>query len=347
MLRVIWIVLRALASAFRSRRDLVLEVLALRQQLAAFKSRGKQARVRPADRAFSVVLRRLWARWADVLVFVKLDTVVRWHRTGFKLYWNWLSRRGRRSGRPPADAEVRDLIRKMATENGRGAPRIDGELKMLGFDVSERTVSRYLRGLRRRPEVQQSWLTFLRNHREVIAAMDLFVVCTATFRLLYVLFVIRHGRREIVLFYVTEHPAAAWVVQQIREAFPFDSAPKYLIFDRDSIFSALVVGGVKAVGAKPTRTSCRAPWQNGTAERWIGCVRAELLDHVVALNEAHLRRLLREYIAYHHEDRTHCGLGKDTPMRRAVEHRPSPCAQIVGLPRVGGLHHRYLWQEAA
>jgi transposase InsO family protein len=172
----------------------------------------------------------------------------------------------------------------MATENGWGAPRIDGELRMLGFDVSERTVSRYLRGLRRRPKARQNWLTFLHNHREVIAAMDLFVVCTATFRLLYVLFVIRHGRREIVHFNVTDHPTAAWVVQQIREAFPFDTAPKYLIFDRDSTFSAQVVGAVKAVGATPTRTAYRAPWQNGTAERWIGCARAELLDHVVVLD---------------------------------------------------------------
>jgi len=261
MLRIIWIGFVALVSALRWRRDLVLDNLVLRQQLAMFRSRGKHPRIRPADRAFWVVLRRLWSCWADVLVILKPDTVVRWHRAGFKLYWNWLSRRGRRTGRPAIDAEIRDLIRKMASENAWGASRIHGELAMLGFDVSERTVSRYLRGLRRRPEARQSWLTFLRNHREIIAAMDLFVVCTATFRLLYVLFVIRHGRRQIVHFNVTEHPSATWVVQQIREAFPFDTAPKYLIFDRDSIFSALVVGGVKAVGTKPTRTSYRSPWQ--------------------------------------------------------------------------------------
>jgi putative transposase len=281
------------------------------------------------------------------LVIVKPDTVVRWHRAGFKLYWNWISRRGRRTGRPTIDAEIRNLIRKMASENGWGAPRIDGELKMFGFDVSERTVSRYLRGLRRRPEARQSWLTFLRNHREVIAAMDLFVVCTATFRLLYVLFVIRHGRRQIVHCNVTEHPTAAWVVQQIREAFPFDTAPRYLIFDRDSTFSAEVAGAVRAIGTKPTRKAYRAPWQNGTAERWIGCVRAELLDRVIVLDEAHLRRLLREYVRYHHDDRTHLGLAKDTPARRSVERRPSAEAQVVALPRVGGLHHRYAWREAA
>jgi len=347
MLRILWIILRALVSAFRARSHLVLENLALRQQLAAFTSRRKQPRIRPADRAFWLVLRRLWARWADALVFVKPDTVVRWHRAGFKIYWNWLSRRGRRTGRPSVATEIRDLIRKMATENGWGAPRIHGELRMLGCDVSERTVSRYLRPLRRRPEARQSWLTFLRNHREVIAAMDLFGVVTATFRILYVLFVIRHGRRVIAHFNVTQHPTATWVAQQIREAFPFDTAPRYLVFDRDSTFSAEVVGAVKTVGAKPTRTAFRAPWQNGTAERWIGCCREELLDRVIVLDEAHLRRLLREYVAYHHDDRTHCGLGKETPARRAVEHRPSPSTTVVTVPRVGGLHQRYLWREAA
>lgn len=224
----------------------------------------------------------------------------------------------------------------MATENGWGAPRIHGELGLLGFDVSERTVSRYLRGFRRRPQARQNRLTFLHNHREVIAAMDLFVVVTVTFRMLYVLFVIRHDRREIVHFNVTQHPTAAWIVQQIGEAFPYDTAPRYLIFDRDSTFSAEVVAAVKAVGAKPTRTAFRAPWQNGKAERWIGCARAEILDHAIVLDEKHLRRLLHEYVAYHYDDRTHCGLGKETPARRAVERRPSSGTKVVALPRVGG-----------
>jgi len=208
-------------------------------------------------------------------------------------------------------------------------------------------VSRDLRGLRRRPEARQSWLTFLRNHREVIAAMDLFVVVTAAFRVLYVLIVIRHGRRVIVHFNVTQYPTANWVAQQIREAFPFDTASRHLIFDRDSTFSAEVVGAVKAIGAKPTRTAYRSPWQNGTAERWIGCCRQELLDRVIVLDENHLRRLLREYVAYHHQDRTHCGLGKETPARRAIEQRPSSTAKVIGLPRCGGLSHRYAWREAS
>jgi hypothetical protein len=347
MLRLALIALQTLFSAFHGYQHLAAENLVLRQQLATFKVKRHRPRIGTIDRAFWLAARRLWSRWAEALVIVKPETVVRWHRRGFRLYWAWISRR-RRRGRRPISLEIRGLIRRMAEENGWGAPRIHGELAMLGFDVSERTVSRYLRPLRRRPEARQSWLMFLRNHREVIAAMDLFVVCTATFRLLYVLFVIRHGRRQIVHFNVTEHPTAAWVVQQIREAFPFDTAPRHFIFDRDSIFSAEVVATVKAIGAKPIRTAYRAPWQNGVAERWVQTARRDLLDHVVVLNERHLFRLLRDFVAgYYHPDRTHLGLGKETPARRAVEHRPSPGAKVMALPRVGGLHHRYVWREAA
>jgi transposase InsO family protein len=168
-----------------------------------------------------------------------------------------------------------------------------------------------------------------------------------SFGLIYVLFVIRHGRRQIAHFNVTEHPAAAWVEQQLREAFPFDTAPKHLVFDRDSIFSAEVVRAVKSIGMKPTRTAYRSPWQNGAAERWVGSCRQELLDHVIVANEAHLRRLLREHVAYHHDDRTHCGLVKQTPAHRTVQRKPSACANVIALPRVGGLHHRYEWRDAA
>ena len=347
MLRIVLLVFGALVSALRSRRDLVLENLVLKQQLAAYKVRGRRPRIRVCDRVFWVLLRRLWTRWSDALVIVKPDTVVRWHRAGFRVFWSWISRRRGCQGRPAVDAEVRELIRRMAVDNNWGAPRIHGELRMLGFDVSERTVSRYLRVLHRRPEARQSWTTFLHNHPELIAAMDLFVVFTATFRLLYVFLVIQHGRRQIMHFGVTEHPTAAWVSQQLREAFPFESAPKYLIFDRDSTFGAEVVRAVKGMGIAPTRTSYSAPWQNGLLERWIGCARQEMLDHVIVKDECHLRRLLGEYVAYHHHDRTHCGLGKQTPMRRAQQPKPSPDAKVVALPRVGGLHHRYEWRDAA
>ena len=228
-----------------------------------------------------------------------------------------------------------------------GAPKIHGELQKLGFIVTERTVARYLRRIQRRGDPGKRWLAFLRNHREAIVAFDFFTVPTATFRVLYCLFVIEHGRRRILHFNVTRHPSADWVVQQLREAFP-DAAPyRYAIFDHDSILDADVVAFLKAAGLKPKRTSVPAPWQNGIAERWIGSCRREMLDHVVALNENHLRRLIREYVRYHQEDRIHDSLGKDTPNRRPIELRPAADATVISLPRLGGLQHRYAWRQAA
>ena len=347
MLRLVLMLLRCLRSALRSHADLALENLALRQQLAAFAHSGRRPRIRATDRLFWIALCRWWSGWLEVLIFVKPETVVRWHRTGFRRYWRWLSRR-RRPGRPAIGRDVRELIRRMATENPTwGAPRIHGELHMLGLEVSERTVSRYLPPRPRHPDAVARWLVFLRNHRDAIAAMDFFTVPTVTFRLLYVWFAIEHGRRRVLRFAVTEHPAASWVIQQLREAFPLDTAPRRLIFDRDSIFSAQVVSTVKAFGIKPTRTAYRSPWQNGVAERWVGSVRRELLDHVVVLGERHLCHLLREYIAYYDDDRTHLGLGKATPTGRPVTRRRDGGAEVVARPRVGGLHQRYDWRAAA
>ena len=236
----------------------------------------------------------------------------------------------------------------MAEENPDwGAPKIHGELQKLGFVVSERTVARYLRRLRRRGDPSRRWLAFLQNHREVIVAFDFFTVPTVTFQLLYRLFVIEHGRRRILHFNITRHPTANWVVQQLREAFPEAGAYRYVILDRDSKFDADVIKFLKATGLEPKRTSVQAPWQNGTAERWVGSCRREILDYVIALNEQHLRRLIRDYVNYHHDDRIHDSLEKDTPNRRPVEHRPSEKAIVVSTPRLGGLHHRYSWREAA
>lgn len=347
MLRLLVALLPTLRSAMRSRRDLVIENLALRQQLATLSTRRRPV-IRPADRFFWILLRRLWSRWADSLAIVEPDTVVRWHRAGFRSYWNWVSRLGQRSGRPTLPREVRALIRQMATENSWGAPRIHGELLRLGFAVSERTVSRLLRHLPRpaRPG-RQTWTTFLRNHRDGLAAIDLFTVPTASFRLLYVFVVVRHGRREVARYAVTHHPTASWVVQQLREAFPFDSAPRHLLHDRDATFSAQVRAALLALGILPVRTSYRSPWQNGVVERFIGTVRRELLDHVIVLGEHHLRLLLEGFVRYYHHDRTHLGLGKDSPRGRPVEPRPAPAATVVSLPRVGGLHRRYAWRRAA
>jgi hypothetical protein len=235
----------------------------------------------------------------------------------------------------------------MATENSWGAPRIHGELLCLGFDVSERSVSRYLRFLPRTPRANATWTTFLRNPRDGIAAMDFFTVPTAMFRVLHVFLVIRHGRRDVVRCSVTTCPTAGWVAQQLRETFPFESAPRFLIFDRDAIFSAGLTATIRSMLMEPTRTSYQSPWQNGVAERFVGTVRRELLDHVIVLNERHLQQLIKSFVTCYNEDRTHIGVGKDSPCGRPVEQRPGRKANVVSLPRVGGLHHRYAWRPVA
>ncbi len=346
MRRLITAILPAVRSAFRSRADLVIENMALRQQIAVMKGKKPRPRLTNADRAFWVFLQRTWPRWRDVLLIVQPETVVRWHRRGFKTYWRWKSRR-RHSGRPKTDLEVRDLIRRMASENGWGAPRIHGELLKLGFAVSERTISRWMPRRPAPPGSAERWKAFLRNHRDGIAAMDFFVVPTATFRVLYVLFVIRHGRRRIMHVGVTQHPTSAWVIQQLREAFPYDEVPEHLVFDRDSKFSAEVIRTIESMGINPAKTSFRCPWQNGVAERWVSSVRSEMLDHVIVLNEEHLRRLMSQYVAYYQHDRTHLGLEKDSPIPREVMNKPREGGTVVSLPRVGGLHHRYEWRKAA
>jgi putative transposase len=346
VLEFIFSILAAIRVSFRSRGDIAIEVLALRQQIAVLKRRRPRPTLNSLDRLFWTTLRRFWSRWTDVLVIVRPETVIGWHRAGFRLYWRWRSRP--RSGRPKITAESRLLIRRLAEENaGWGAPRIHGELLKLGFVVSERTVARYLRSVQRRGDPGKRWLAFLRNHREVIVAFDFFTVPTVTFQSLYCFFVVEHGRRKILHSNVTRHPTAEWVLQQLREAFPEAAPYRYVILDRDSKFDADVIKFLKATGLKPKRTSVQAPWQNGVAERWVGSCRREILDHVIALNEQHLRRLIRDYVNYYHDDRIHDSLGKDTPNRRSVERKPSPNGVVVSCARLGGLHHRYSWRQAA
>jgi putative transposase len=330
------------AAFFRSRHDLGLELVALRQQVSVLKRKNPRPRLGLWDRLFWATLRQLWSRWAEVLVVVKPETVVGWHRAGFRLYWRLLSRRA--AGRPGVSSELRQLIRRMARENPTwGAPRIHGELLKLGLEVSERTVSRCLARPARKGGSGQRWLIFLKNHREVIAAMDFFTGPTATFRVFYGFFVIGHGRRRILHFNATEHPTSQWIVQQLREAFPEDSAPRYLILDRDSKYQGKATEMLRCLGSKLIRTAYRSPWQNGIAECWVGTCRRELADQVIVLNEVHLRRLVHEYIRYYHEDRIHDTLDKDTPEPRTVEGRKSAQSRVVAIPRVGGLHHRYTW----
>ncbi len=347
MLRFILDLVTAVRVFLTCRTDLALEILALRRQVAVLKRKRPRPKLSRMDRLFWTVLRSIWSRWAEALLIVKPETVVDWHRAGFRLYWRRRSR-GRAPGRARISPEIRELIRRMARENPSwGAPKIHGELLKLGFIVSERSVSRYLRAVQRRGDPGERWLAFLQNHREAIVALDFFTVPTVSFRVLYCLFVIEHARRRILHFHVTAHPNSDWVVQQLREAFP-DSVPyRYAILDRDTKFDAEVLSVLRSIGLKPKRTSRESPWQNGVAERWVGSCRRELLDHVIPLNEQHLRRLIRDYVRYYHLDRTHDGLGKDTPDRRSIENSPGKGAQVISLRRVGGLHHRYGWQQAA
>lgn len=327
---------------FRSRQDLILENLALRQQLLALKAKRPRRRLSTPHKFFWIALLRLWSGWKQSLVLVTPRTVVRWHRAGFRLYWRWLSRASRVGGRTRISKEIRSLIVRMAAENPTwGAPRIHGELLKLGFRISEPTVSRWLRRARSSTDPGQGWLTFLRNHRDAIAAMDFFTVPTLTFGVLSCFFVIAHDRRKILRFSVTRNPNALWIVQQMREAWPFTAAHRFLLFDRDSKFGDEVVSFARGMGSLPVRTAFRSPWQNGVAERWVGSCRRDLLDHVIVLNERHLKRLMAEYVHYYHHDRTHLGLAKDTPVSRPVLPRSSAGSKIRSLPRLGGLHHRY------
>ncbi len=331
-----------MVSAFSSREDLVLENLALRQQLLTLYAKRPHRRLPALHKLFWVALRTFWSGWTRPLVLVTPRTVVNWHRAGFRLYWTWVSRARHVGGRKRASKEVRTLIFRMVAENPTwGAPRIHGELLKLGFNLSERSVSRWVRRSPRDPDPVKRWLTFLRNHREVIAAMDFFTVPTLTFGVLYCFFVIGHDRRKILRFNVTRNPNALWVAQQLREAWAYKQPQRFLLFDRDSKFGADVVSGVRDIGSQPTRIAFRSPWQNGVAERWVGSCRRDLLDHVIVLNERHLKRLMSEYLFYYHDDRTHLGLAKDTPAGRptAIRHRAE--SKVHSLPRLGGLHHRY------
>jgi len=339
MMDTLGLLLGTIRRLFQTRRSLLVENLLLRQQLVALNRRRPKPRLAMFDKLFWVLALRLSSGWKQALIVVSPETVVRWHRAGFALYWRTISKARRVVGRKRISKEVCDLIFRMVAENPTwGAPRIHGELLMLGFDVSERTISRWMKRAPRDPELAKRWLAFLRNHREAIAAMDFFTVPTITFGVLYCFFVIEHDRRRILHFNVTKHPASLWVVQQLREAFPFESSPRFLIFDRDSKYGAEVPAAVRSLNIRAVRTSFESPWQNGVAERWVESCRRDLLDHVIPVNERHLKRLLSDYVRYYHEDRTHLGLGKGTPGGRT---HSLTSGRIYSQERIGGLHHRY------
>lgn len=322
---------------FRDRGELAIENLALRQQLAAFHGKSKRPRIRQLDRIFWVRLSKLWSNWRSSLLIVQPDTVVRWHQQGFRLYWRWKSRT-KTVGRPKVEAEIRKLIRRMCRENPSwGAPRIHSELKLLGYDVSETTVDKYM--VRHRKPPSQTWRTFLENHLPDTVGIDFFTMPTATFRLLFTFVVLRHDRRHVVHFNVTAHSTAEWTAQQIVEAFPDEEAPRFLIRDRDGIYGHFFQQRIANMGIEEVVCSPRSPWQNPYAERVIGSIKRECLRHVIVLNERHLKRILRSYLAYYHEDRTHLSLDRNSPTSRKIE--PREQGEVISMPRVGGLHHRY------
>jgi transposase InsO family protein len=265
---------------------------------------------------------------------VKPQTVLRWHRGGFRAFWRWKSRR--RAGRPKIDRALRDLIRRMSRENPLwGASRIHGELLMLGFQVAQSTVSIYMTHGRRPPS--QSWRTFLRNHADAIAAIDMCVVPTVTFERLFAFLVVGHARRQLLWFEVTRHPTAEWLARQITEAFPWVSAPEYLVRDNDGAYDQVFTSRLRAMGIRDRPISPGSPWQNGIAERLIGTLRRECLDQVVVFGEAHLRRVLAAYAIYYNQTRTHLTLRKDAPSGRAMQR----VGTVVAIPVLGGLHHQY------
>jgi putative transposase len=321
---------------FRSRLALQAEILALRHQLNVIqRSAHSRRRLRLSDRIFWVWLSRLWTDWRSALLIVKPETVIRWHRLGFRLYWRWKSRC---PGRPDTERKIRELIRKMCISNPTwGAPRVHGELLKLGINVSQSTVSKYM--IRHRKPPSQSWRTFLENHVKQLISVDFFVVPTIDFKLLFVFLVLSHDRRRVLPFNVTEHPTAEWAAAQLVQAFPWDTAPRYLLRDRDRIYGDTF--RIQAAGMQITEvlTAPQSPWQSPYIERLIGSIRRECLDHLIILGAESLRRILRSYFAYYHDSRCHLSLDKDSPEPREVQ--PVDKGIIVEIPKVGGLHHRY------
>jgi Integrase core domain len=295
MVEMLKTLLGALLLLFQSRSRL--QILALRQQLIVLRRTApKRIRLRARDRLLFMLLYRLWPGILDSVAVIQPDTIVRWHRRGFRTLWWWKSRR--RLGRPGIAKDMRDLIREISRANPLwGAPRVHGELFKLGIDVAQSTVAKYMLRTRRPPS--QSWRTFLYNQAEAIASIDLFVVPTITLRMLFGFVVLHHGRRQLVHVGVTAHPTAEWLSHQISEAFPWDRAPRHLIRDRDGAFGATFKQRLHAMGIRDRPTTPRSPWQNAYVERLIGSIRRDCLDHLIIVDERHLRKLLRDYAEFY------------------------------------------------
>ncbi|MGO4514012.1 integrase core domain-containing protein [Bradyrhizobium sp. 2TAF36] len=335
MIGLLWFVLAVLTSPFKSKLRLEAENTVLRHQVIVLRRRlHGRVRLTSHDRWFFIQLYRWFPSILQAFTIIRPETLLRWHRAGFLCYWRWKSRP--LGGRPPIDMELRVLIRRMSVENPLwGAPRIHGELLKLGFEVAQSSVAKYM--VKRRQPPGQGWRTFLCNHAPDIAAMDLFVVPTIGFDLLYAFIIVRLDRRDLVWINVTANPTAEWVARQITEAFPRDEAPHYLIRDRDRIYGTVVTRRLRAMGIRDKPIAPASPWQNGFAERLIGSIRRECLDHIIVLSEAHLCRILKSYADYYNNFRTHRSLNKDAPVSRPVQRTGSIKSHAI----LGGLHHHY------
>jgi hypothetical protein len=336
MIALLFFALALVASPFKSKRRLEVENAALRQQLTVLRRQVRgRVRLTNNDRLFFVQLYRWFPSVLNVITVIRPETILRWHRAGFRCYWRWKSRAV--GGRPQIEADLRVLIRRISAENPLwGASRIHGELLKLGFEIAQSTVAKYM--VKRHGPPSQGWRTFLRNHAPDIAAMDLFVVPSVGFNLLYTLIIVRLDRRRLIWVNVTTNPTADWIARQLSEAFPWSEAPRYVIRDRDCIYGTVVTRRLRAMGIRDKPIAPASPWQNGFAERLIGSIRRECVDHFVVWGETHLRRILRTYARYYNDIRTHWSLDKDAPTFRPIQRTGLINSHAI----LGGLHHHYV-----
>jgi transposase InsO family protein len=337
MQAVVMAVVTSMASVVRSRMALQIEILALRHQLAVYHRAGHRPQLQPVDRLLWAWLARRWSAWREALVIVQPRTVISWQRKRFREHWARLSHHGKR-GRPPVAKEIRELIRQLSAANPTwGSPRIMGELGKLGIAVAKSTVEKYR--VRRSTPPSPTWRTFLATHAKDLVSVDFFTVATVRFEVLFVLLIFAHDRRRVLHCNVTAHPSAAWTAQQVVEAFPWETAPRYLLRDRDGVYGVDFRGRVAALGIEEVLTAPRSPWQSPYVERMIGSIRRECLDNVVVLHERHLRRLLTAYFAHYHSWRCHQALAMDCPQPRLIQGREQ--GAVIEVVEGGGLYRHY------
>ncbi len=336
-------IIKFIFSIFKTRLSLQIEIAVLRHQLMVYQRKKKKLVIKPTDRMLWSLISKIRSGWKNALYFVKPATVTAWRRKKFKDYWAKLSGSGK-LGRPAVDPKTIRLIRDMSKANPLwGSPRIRDELKKIGINLAKSTIEKYM--VKHRKPPSPTWRAFLNNHVKDLVSVDFFVVPTFRNTVLFVFLILAHDRRRVVHFNVTKHPTAKWTAQQIVEAFPLDTAPKYLLRDRDKIYGSVFQNRVKNMNIKEVKIAPHNPWQSPYVERLIGSIRRECLDHVIVLNERHLKRILTGYFGYYHRYRTHLSLDSDCPESRPVQSKE--IEKVIAFPEVGGLHHHYERKKAA